>query len=128
MFGILIIVAIVMVLGLAFLGVEQSSRSSVRRRGPWIVAAVAWAIVLVAVSTYDDGLGSLLHPIRRDQLRDLLLAACVFGLMASEAVLVSRWLFKVIRGRAAYVLVFTCTTLFAWFSTCLAVWPFVPGS
>lgn len=128
MFGILIIVAIVVGLGLAFLAVEQSARSSVRSRGPWTVAVIAWAIVLVTIWTSDEGLGTLLHPIRRDQLRDLLLSACVFGLMASEAVLVSRWLFRTMRGRAAYVLAFTCMTLFVWFATCLAVWPFVPGS
>lgn len=59
--------------------------------------------MLVALWTSDDGLASLRGPIRRDQLREFLLGACVFGVMASEAVLLSRWLFKIIRRRGPFI-------------------------
>ena len=129
MFALIAIILIPFVLGLAFLGVERSRRPKLQRRGPWLVGAAACIMATLIIASSDDGIGSLLQPVRKHQVRDMFVTAAVMALLASEAVFINRWASATAQGRATpYLLVFTCTTVVAWFLTALAFWEFVPGS
>jgi hypothetical protein len=71
---------------------------------------------------------------RRPKLRRrgpwlMVVTAAVMALLASEAVFINKWASATAQGRATpYLLVFTCTTVAAWFLTALAFWDFVLGS
>jgi hypothetical protein len=128
-FDLIAVILVPLVLGLAFLGVERSRRPHLQRRGPWLVGAAACVIATLVIATSDDGIGSLLQPVRKHQVRDTLITAAIMALLASEAVFINRWAIATLQGRAAsYLLVFTCTTVVAWLLTALAFWDFVPGS
>ena len=60
----------------------------------------------------------------------MFVTAGIMAVLAGEAVFISRWVLSKLQARApvAYLVVFTCTTVVAWFLTALAVWDFVPGS
>lgn len=129
MLGIGIVFAVVLGLGSMFLGVDRFGSPGVRRRAPWLIGAAVCIIATVAIATHDDGLGSLLHPIRKAHFRDMLLGGCVVAGMVVESVFISRWALANSRGKAgSYLAVFICCTLVAWFITMLALWPLVPGS
>jgi hypothetical protein len=129
MFDLIAIILIPLGLGLAFLAVERSRRPNLRRRGPWLVGAAACIIATLIIAASDTGIGSLLQPVRKHQVRDTFITAAVMALLASEAVFINRWAIATLQGRPTpYLLVFTCTTVVAWFLTALAFWDFVPGS
>jgi phosphoglycerol transferase MdoB-like AlkP superfamily enzyme len=130
MTSILGVVAIPILLGLAFLGLQQSRHSACRRLGPWIVGATACLIATAALALYDYGFSGLLYPERKHQAREILTSAVAMALLAAEAVLISHWVINMvsIRPRVRYLIIFTCTTLAAWFLTGLLFWATMPGS
>jgi hypothetical protein len=130
MFGILALVLIPAALGVCVLGAARSRRPLLQRHGPWLVGAVACLLATLLISASDDGFGSLFQPVRQHQTRDMFITAAVMAVLAVEAVLISRWVLSKVQGRSAasYLVMFTCTTVVAWFLTALAAWDFVPGS
>lgn len=130
MLGIVLILLIVALLGVAFLGIERSSRARLLRRGPWLVGAVACVVATLIIVTYDAELHSLLDLAQPKRLQDLMVTAAVMTLLAGEAVLVSRCAITTVRRPVgvSYLAVFTSTTLLAWLITALVAWAVVPGS
>jgi hypothetical protein len=124
------VVAIPVLLGLAFLGLHKSERHAWRRLGPWLVGAAGCVIATGTIALYDYGISGLLQPTRSHQLQEIATTAAVMALLSSEAVIVSRWAVTTTAARPAhrYLVVFTCATLTAWFLTGLLFWATVPGS
>jgi len=127
MLGITLILMAVLGLGLAFFSIAQSTAPAVKRRGPWLLGAVACCVATIILETHDRGFGVLFR-LRPDELKALLIGACVIAGLAIEAVLISRWVLTRLPGRASYLIVFSCVTLVAWFATGLALLDFIPGS
>lgn len=128
MIGIATGVMAVLLLGSTFIGLEASERPAFQKWGPWLVGAIACIASTIVVSTYDRDLSSLDHPVTRPRLVELLLTTSVMAILASEAVVISRWSMKTQASKPAYLLVFVCTTVVVWFFTLLVLSFVVPGS
>jgi hypothetical protein len=128
MIGIVAVVGVVVLLGAGFMAIRASKRPTLQRRGPWLFGASACMIATVVVSTFDRDLTSLLEPSSRQQINDILLTAVVMAILASEAVLISRWAMSTRGNKTTHLAIFSCTTLVAWFLTFLVLSSVVPGS
>lgn len=128
MIGLVCVVAVVVLLGTGFMGVRSFKRPGVQSRGPWLIGAVACLVATLVVSNLDTDLANLGQSASPQRIKDFVITLVVMAVLAGEAVLISFWTMKTRAGNATYLLVFSCTTLVAWFITFLVMSSVVPGS
>jgi hypothetical protein len=127
MFAISSVVVVLLVLGVAFLGVARFSPPSARDRRLWATALIVTLGVTLGVAAFAGDLHILLNPTKRLLHELVIMYVVVWGLMA-EAVLVSRWAFdrRGLRNASSFLAAFTIGTVTVWFLTALCLWAFIP--
>ena len=128
MVGIASVLIAVLLLGSAFIAVEGSKRAPVQKWGRWAVGATACIISTVIVATCDRNLLSLDQPFARHRLVELLQTTGLMAVLATEAVVLSHWSMRTQATKRAYLIVFGCLTIVAWFLTFLVTSSVIPGS
>lgn len=128
MTGVLYPLAAVFLLAIAFMAARASARPRVQSRGPWLIGAAACLLATLITWLYETDFSNLSSSAAPHHINDIVLTALVMAVLALEAVLISLWAMKNHTSKARYLVVFSCTTVVAWFITFFVMSATIPGS